>query len=189
MIPIKRPMDYWNPGTGEITIHKNLINGKKTKFLQEAKPKDLIVIDENELKILQILSDNEIIVNREYELNESTKFKIHPSVDNTIFFEKVLQKLKEKNAIGFFPEGETHETPGLIEFKQGIALLVMKCFELNIPLKIQCFAYSFSYPDTYLSKVQLTVGESFVFDKNLANLNREEANNIILSTVRDVTNI
>ena len=86
---------------------------------------------------MQILSDNEIIVNREYELNESTKFKIHPSVDNTIFFEKVLQKLKEKNAIGFFPEGETHETPGLIEFKQGIALLVMKCFELNIPLKIR----------------------------------------------------
>lgn len=188
-IPIKRPMDFRFPGTGKISVTSTHTIGEGTKFLTEVKPNDYIVIYGNELRVSQVLSDSEITLFDTFEHSEKTLFKVYPRVDNVDCYEQVMKRIQNNECLLFFPEGETHETPGMIPLKGGIASLVIQSLEKDISIHLQCFTYVFSDPEKYQGKVQLVVGESFGFDKELVKLPKLQSYTIILDRILQVKSI
>ena len=186
VIPIKRPMDFRFFGNGKIKITEKHVVGEGTSFLSQVKPGDCVVINGNELKILQVLSDAELKLDTAFDTIEGVSYKVYPRVENSYFFEQSLKRLQEGGIVALYPEGETHETPGLIPMKAGIASLVIKALQMNIPIKLQCFSYVMSDPEKYRAKVQLIIGERFEIGRDLLDLPKEEAYKIILDTLIQV---
>lgn len=188
-IPIKRPMDSRYQGTGKIQIISTHTTGENTKFLSEVRPNDYIVIKGTELRVAQVLSDSEIILYDSFEQTEKTQFKVYPKIDNSYCYGEVLKRIQNNQAVLIFPEGETHENPGMIPLKGGTASLVIQSLEKDIPVRMQCFTYIFSDPQKYYGRLQLVIGKSFGFDKELTKLPKLQSYTAILDIILQVHSI
>jgi len=109
------------------------ISGAGTNFTQ-LKPGMLIVLtnDLGNSEIESIESDVELTLKREFrglralevlETPGGTPFKTAPKVDQSWVYEKVFERIEEGGCIGIYPEGGSHDRPGLLPLK-GIYVLI-----------------------------------------------------------------
>ena len=186
MIPIKRPMDFRFIGQGQITITGFEVHGFGTCFLKQVKPNDHVVVYGEEYKVKKIIDDEQLELYSPSEHLEKQNFKIYPQVNNSECYDQVMKLLEKNLAFGLFPEGETHETPSLIQLKPGVATLILRYLENHKKIDVQCFAYVLTSTQKLRSKIELIIGEKFEFTKKFLKLSREDAIFLILNIVEKV---
>eukprot|EP00002_Diphylleia_rotans_P025663 TRINITY_DN5080_c0_g1_i5.p1 TRINITY_DN5080_c0_g1~~TRINITY_DN5080_c0_g1_i5.p1 ORF type:complete len:536 (+),score=79.73 TRINITY_DN5080_c0_g1_i5:100-1707(+) len=125
-IPVIRPQDRAKRGKGTITIRDTKIVGTDTQFTEEVELGGGILIATSELplRVKQILSDTEILLDETMDKpHENIPYKCLPKIDQSKVFEAVWKFLGYKGCIGVFPEGGSHDRPELLPLKAGIAIM------------------------------------------------------------------
>jgi glycerol-3-phosphate O-acyltransferase / dihydroxyacetone phosphate acyltransferase len=185
-IPIKRPMDFRRAGQGQLRILDATVFGFGTVFTQDFRPNDYLVVNGIEYKIKSIENDQEMKLYRPSRLDENVSFSVYPRQDNSECIEAVLERLDQGGLIGLFPEGETHETPKLMEMKAGVVSIVLKYLESHESITLQCYSFVFSHPAKYRSKLELIMGEKWVLGKEILKMTKEESYAMIMDRLVEV---
>jgi glycerol-3-phosphate O-acyltransferase / dihydroxyacetone phosphate acyltransferase len=131
LVPVMRAQDMTVTHPGVLFLHDRTqplkITGEGTKFTQ-LKPGSLVVLPNNlgSSEVETIESDTELSLKREFrglralealESEGGTTFKTAPKVDQSWVYEKVFERLEEGGCIGIYPEGGSHDRPGLLPLK------------------------------------------------------------------------
>ncbi|KIH92343.1 glycerol-3-phosphate O-acyltransferase [Sporothrix brasiliensis 5110] len=56
---------------------------------------------------------------------QGTKFKLAPHIDQTKVYHAVFNRLRNGGCVGIFPEGGSHDRPGLLPLKAGVAIMAL----------------------------------------------------------------
>lgn len=75
-----------------------------------------------------MLSDSEAEFKSEApvaDISLKARYKIQPRVDQSSMFSSVWEALKNKDCIGIFPEGGSHDRNGLLPLKAGICIMAL----------------------------------------------------------------
>eukprot|EP01127_Copromyxa_protea_P006677 TRINITY_DN16678_c0_g1_i1.p1 TRINITY_DN16678_c0_g1~~TRINITY_DN16678_c0_g1_i1.p1 ORF type:complete len:589 (-),score=88.36 TRINITY_DN16678_c0_g1_i1:40-1578(-) len=133
-IPVARPQDTAQTGTGTISIENGsvVVRGKGTKFTQEfvVGKHSITPKGEDPLRIKEIKSDEEIILG--YPVCKDFvdhPFKIFEVLDQSSMYSNVWDKLGSNGCIGIFPEGGSHDRSELLPLKAGVTLMALGAME------------------------------------------------------------
>lgn len=134
-VPVSRVMDELKVATGNVFLDDedwSLMRGVGTDFYSSKFEVGGSIYlpsingESHKLDIAEIRSATEIIVKTppvvEAVLKQlagptGTPFKIAPKVDQTAVYEAVFETLRQNGCIGIFPEGGSHDRPGLLPLK------------------------------------------------------------------------
>src|SRR5262245_60707947 len=126
-----RAQDLTVPHPGLISLQDRSqplkISGSGTKFTSLSHGMLLVLPhDIGAVEIESVQSDTELTLKREFrglralevlEVPGGTPFKIAPKVDQSWVYEKVFERIEEGGCIGIYPEGGSHDRPGLLPLK------------------------------------------------------------------------
>ncbi|KAF7730816.1 hypothetical protein EC973_001334 [Apophysomyces ossiformis] len=167
-IPVVRPQDLATKGTGRLTAKDSqTIVGKGTRFTQEVGPRDLLVLSKTlKLEVLKVDSDTEITLKAPLDeesielLSEGLEYKIIPHVDQHVLYEKVHERLAEKQCIVIFPEGGSHDRTEMLPLKAGFAIMALGAMAAgeNIDVKIVPVGLNYFHPHRFRSRAVVSYG-------------------------------
>lgn len=149
-IPVERAQDLVVTKPGRIWIENfgpdndNLVVlGEGTDFERDAMAKGLIGLPEylGNAQVHHVVSPTKLVLSRPFKvsfsdkgaknqktiayLRDGTSYKAAPHVDNTQMFQSVYRHLQSGQVLGIFPEGGSHDRPGLLPLKPGVAIMAL----------------------------------------------------------------
>ncbi|KAK6461831.1 Sct2 glycerol-3-phosphate acyltransferase [Scheffersomyces coipomensis] len=142
-IPVERAQDLLKLAQGEIKVDPNdntKIIGVNTKFTIDCMERGLIGLPESlgNVTVKSIEDDTHLTLKKPFEsprssiqirintkLENGTKFKVAPHIDNSIVFRHVFDHLNSGKVLGIFPEGGSHDRPDLLPLKPGVAIMAL----------------------------------------------------------------
>lgn len=173
-IQLERPIDKKKIGTGRIiNIEDRTIRGKDTLFKKQLKPNDVIkLLSTGKEIIIEKVIDNSTLVSKktvELKLTGEETFHILPKINQERVFKNVFSELSKGKAIGIFPEGGSHDQPGLLPLKAGAAVFAWGCYK-QYKQKVQMVEVGINYfgSHRFRSRVVINIGKprTFNFDDN-----------------------
>lgn len=144
LVPVVRPQDIVNKGTGKIIYDPNQpfkVTGENTRFLSELEVRDFIIFGRNyKLHVSRVLSDTLLEVTHAIHIPltyEPYSFKIAPHVDQTAVYDEVHHHLNKGECITIFPEGGSHDRSEMLPLKAGFAVMALGAIAANPDLDIK----------------------------------------------------
>ncbi|KAL6015336.1 hypothetical protein ACI3LY_004864 [Candidozyma auris] len=187
-IPVERAQDLLKTASGTIRIEDfgpgndnvNVI-GEGTLFTKEAEAKGLLGLPNSmgNAQIARVISDTEIVLRNPFKVNfekpserdkviidmltNGTPYKTAPHVDNHQVFNSVFEHLNKGKAMGIFPEGGSHDRPGLLPLKPGVGIMalgaVLKSEDPNAVVNIIPVGLNYFHPHRFRSRVVVEYGK------------------------------
>ncbi|KAI7898707.1 uncharacterized protein BX663DRAFT_523811 [Cokeromyces recurvatus] len=187
-IPVVRPQDRINLGTGKIKYHPPYqIEGQDTKFLTEVNVRDFILFGKNDDKVHvgRIISDTLLEITHAIDNDDApfSSFKIVPHLDQTVVYDEVYHHLNNQKCITIFPEGGSHDRSEMLPLKAGFAIMALGTLAANptLNLKIVPVGLNYFHPDRFRSRAVVSFGKpisiqpSEVENYNLGGQHKREA--------------
>lgn len=129
-IPVVRPQDIVNLGTGKIrydSINNPFqLQGQDTKFIEEIGTRDFIVFGRNyKVHVSKVISDTLLEITHSIQVDQNVigdnekylPFKIAPHVDQTAVYDEVYNYLNRNECVTIFPEGGSHDRSEMLPLK------------------------------------------------------------------------
>ncbi|GAN03179.1 glycerol-3-phosphate acyltransferase Sct1 [Mucor ambiguus] len=177
-IPVVRPQDIVNVGTGKIrydSVNQPLqLQGQGTKFTEEIGTRDFIVFGRNyKVHVSKVLSDtlleitHSIQVDQQMVGDEYLAFKIAPHVDQTAVYDEVYNYLNRNECVTIFPEGGSHDRSEMLPLKAGFAVMALGAAAANpaLDIKIVPVGLNYFHPDRFRSRAVVSFGQPMTIDK------------------------
>lgn len=133
VVPVERPQDLAEAGKGRIQLLNSKtdplrITGIDTKFTQQLRPTDSIVLPRSsgKLQVAKVISDTELLISEqikdrralEFLVKEGgTAYKCLPHIDQETVYERVYSELNNGRCITIFPEGGSHDRVEMLPLK------------------------------------------------------------------------
>jgi glycerol-3-phosphate O-acyltransferase/dihydroxyacetone phosphate acyltransferase len=194
VVPVKRAQDDVIKGKGTIVFSKEghettsllSVQGTDTVFTQELAKGDKIRPNGTPiaLKITEVVDDTSLLVDGSdisseeldgvFSKTDPAGFDILKRIDQTVVYEKVLDKLASGGCIGIFPEGGSHDRTDLLPLKVGVALIAYSALEkdgLNIPIVPVGLNYFRSH--RWRGRASVEFGEPIYIDPSTFNSYKE----------------
>jgi glycerol-3-phosphate O-acyltransferase/dihydroxyacetone phosphate acyltransferase len=169
------------------------ISGQNSKFTKELHPGDVLKVNNEELLIKSIESDNLLIASSPKVHFNLSEFKILPKIDQSHIYEAVHSELKQGRCIGIFPEGGSHDRTTPLPLKAGVCLMALGAMaQYNITVTIQCIGLNYYQGHRFRSKAVLNFGVPYTIPRELATLymqDRKKAIEILLKQIEKVNYI
>ena len=185
-IPVTRPMDKSIRGTGQVRSQGSTLQGKGTKFQSELKPGIVVESNSDEVTIVSIISDTEAECSESLGA-EFMNFKIHPKLDHSLMFKAAIERLERGGTIGIFPEGRTHESPGVVKFKSGAAVIIYETLKRNVDLKVVVSGINYSEVDNLRNNCTINFSTVLKFDRDIMSGTKYEAISKITKVLQEET--
>ncbi|ODQ82590.1 hypothetical protein BABINDRAFT_5532 [Babjeviella inositovora NRRL Y-12698] len=182
-ILVKRAQDNLRKATGKIKLDFDadplLVRGVGTKFTKECTVKGLIALPESlgTTEILEILSDTELLVRKEFKRNDKTvgylakgtNFKVADKVNQKEVYEKVFSHLSQEQCIGIFPEGGSHDRTDLLPLKAGVAIMALGAMDHDpkCNVKIVPCGMNYFHPHKFRSRAVVEFGRPIEINREL----------------------
>jgi len=169
-IPVLRPQDYTTRCCGSIVIDGDQVRGCETKFTQEFKENDSLLINNVLFPIKSIVSDTLIVLKKKLEETMMTgTFKRCPHMDHSIMFEAVHEKLISNGCIAIFPEGGSHDRAEMLPLKAGVSIMALGSLAKNptIDIKIVPCGLNYFHPHKFRSRAVVEFGKPITINRNL----------------------
>ena len=139
---------------------------QKVQFLNELRDGYTIRFNTQILTVKCVLSNDLLVVQTTSEaitvISEllPTQFFYAPKTNQTAVYESVNISLMNNQSIGLFPEGGSHDRPGLLPMKPGVAIMALSAASLGVEdiLVIPCGIH-YLKRDKFNSKAILEVGK------------------------------
>ncbi|CAG8769313.1 19316_t:CDS:2, partial [Racocetra persica] len=175
-IPVVRPQDLAVLGIGRIQLlnrktDPTRITGIGTEFTKQFKVGWQIGLpkDRGSSEIVQIISDTELIIKREFKdlislemltHPEGTPFKCIPHVDQTSVYNVVFERLNAGQCIGIFPEGGSHDRTEILPLKAGVTIMALGAIAANpsLNLKIMPCGLNYFHAHSFRSRAVIEFG-------------------------------
>ena len=123
------------------------------------------------MRVLQVISDTEVLVELQVAPFEACAFKILPKIDQHEIYSKVHEQLHRGSCVGIFPEGGSHDRPELLPLKAGICLMALGAMvKYNIPVAIQCVGLNYFQGHKFRSRVAVNFGITYNVPGKLAEI-------------------
>ncbi|KAL7334472.1 Glycerol-3-phosphate/dihydroxyacetone phosphate acyltransferase [Mucor circinelloides] len=177
-IPVVRPQDIVNVGTGKIrydAVNQPFqLQGQGTKFMEEIGTRDFIVFGRNyKVHVSKVLSDtvleitHSIQVNQEVVGDDYVPFKVAPHVDQTAVYDEVYNYLNRNECVTIFPEGGSHDRSEMLPLKAGFAVMALGAAAANpgLDIKIVPVGLNYFHPDRFRSRAVVSFGQPMTIDK------------------------
>lgn len=126
-IPVVRPQDIVNAGTGRIRYDPMnqpfQLQGKDTKFTKEIGTRDFVIFGRNyKAHVSNVISDTLLEITHSIQVDALAKeeylpFKISPHVDQTAVYDEVYNYLNRNECVTIFPEGGSHDRSEMLPLK------------------------------------------------------------------------
>lgn len=103
---------------------------------------------------------------------EGTKFKIAPHIDQTKVYHAVFNRLRNGGCVGIFPEGGSHDRPGLLPLKAGVAIMALGTLAENpdCGLKIMPVGMNYFHAHKFRSRAVVEFGPPFEIPAELVKM-------------------
>lgn len=164
--------------------------GHETQFTSQCKVKGQLVLPKSvgyaQASIAKVISDTELKLARVFkatpvgsqdevdatedildELNDTEKdgakglkYKVLPHIDQHDLYGHVYECMNNSGTMGIFPEGGSHDQPGLLPLKAGVAVMALGAMSKNSNLKIKIVPVGLSYfhPNKFRSRAVVEFG-------------------------------
>ncbi|CAG8554727.1 11358_t:CDS:2 [Dentiscutata erythropus] len=184
-IPVVRPQDLAVPGIGRIQLlnrktEPTRITGIGTEFTKQFQVGWQIGLpkDRGSSEIIQIKSDTELIVKREFKdlkslemltHPEGTPFKCIPQVDQTSVYSIVSERLNAGHCVGIFPEGGSHDRSEILPLKAGVTIMALGAVAANpnLNLKIVPCGLNYFHAHSFRSRAVVEFGAPISINPDL----------------------
>lgn len=140
-IPVARPQDMAYKGQGTITLEEGSAKarGVDTHFGTEVTAGSQVDVKGHPklLKVKEVLSATELLLDSVASSSLSGSFKVQPKVDQSAMYKQVYQSLCSGQCLGIFPEGGSHDRTDLLPLKAGVAVTALEAHSLhhlNVPI-------------------------------------------------------
>ncbi|KAI8090252.1 uncharacterized protein B0P05DRAFT_530023 [Gilbertella persicaria] len=169
-IPVIRPQDLATKGTGTLSFNIEtpfMLEGKETAFKEQVAVRDIIVLSKTvSFEVMEVISDTKLKLKKELTpeakqlITNSGVFKIIPHVDQGVLYEKVHQRLNQKDCIVIFPEGGSHDRSEMLPLKAGYAIMALGAMAENKDLNIKIVPIGLNYfhPHRFRSRAVVSYG-------------------------------
>lgn len=205
-IGVNRAQDNMKRATGKIFIKDmendpTRIHGIGTKFTQECMVKGLIGLPNSlgNVDIKEIISDNELVVRKEFNLKksskvaklltESTEFKVADKIDQKYVYEQVFEHLAHDGCIGIFPEGGSHDRTTLLPLKAGVAIMALGAMahKPGLNVKIVPCGMNYFHPHKFRSRAVIEFGSPIEIPADLVEkYSNPETNRDVVKSLLDI---
>ncbi|EPE10682.1 glycerol-3-phosphate o-acyltransferase 1 [Ophiostoma piceae UAMH 11346] len=103
---------------------------------------------------------------------EGTKFKIAPHIDQTKVYHAVFNRLRNGGCVGIFPEGGSHDRPGLLPLKAGVAIMALGTLAENpdCGLRIMPVGMNYFHAHKFRSRAVVEFGPPFEIPAELVTM-------------------
>ncbi|KAI8349694.1 hypothetical protein BD560DRAFT_410197 [Blakeslea trispora] len=190
-IPVMRPQDLAEAGIGRIHLLNPKsdplrIHGLDTKFTQQFRPSDAIILPRNsgKLQVEQVISDTEIIIRSapkdkqalEYlTKSEGTAYKCLPHIDQDGVYERVYEELNNGRCITIFPEGGSHDRNEMLPFKAGVTIMALGAMAKypGLDVKIVPCGLNYFHAHRFRSRAVIEFGNPITIPANLVDQFRQ----------------
>jgi len=184
-IPVVRPQDLAKPGQGRIQLLNTKtdplrITGIDTKFTQQLQPKFTIVLPKNvaQLEVVQVVSDNEVIIKREVKdakalslltSPDGSAYKCIPHVEQDSVYKSVHDELNNNQCITIFPEGGSHDRAEMLPFKAGVTLMALGAMAKypGLDVKIVPCGLNYFHAHRFRSRAVIEFGDPITIGPNM----------------------
>lgn len=119
---------------------------------------------------------------------EGTKFKFAPHIDQTKVYEAVFSRLRNGGTVGIFPEGGSHDRPGLLPLKAGVAIMALGTLvdAPNCGLKIVPVGMNYFHAHKFRSRAVIEFGSPFEIPNELVDMYRNGQRRDAIAQVLDM---
>ncbi|KAI9481652.1 MAG: hypothetical protein EXX96DRAFT_220426 [Benjaminiella poitrasii] len=171
-IPVVRPQDIMNLGTGTIKYNPPYqIEGNGTKFLSEVNVRDFITLGPmHRVHVGRVISDTLLEITHAIDnYNDDgtfLAFKIVPQVDQSAVYEEVHRYLNNHECVTIFPEGGSHDRSEMLPLKAGFAVMALGAVAANpsLDIKIVPVGLNYFHPDRFRSRAVVSFGPPISID-------------------------
>ncbi|GAA5796671.1 hypothetical protein HPULCUR_002046 [Helicostylum pulchrum] len=173
-IPVVRPQDIVNNGTGKIFYSPTSpfeIKGQDTSFLSELGTRDFIIFGSNyKVHVARVISDTHLEITHAIQVKQEDltwhHFKIAPHVDQTAVYDEVYHYLNNNECITIFPEGGSHDRSEMLPLKAGFAVMALGAMaeNPNLNIKIVPVGLNYFHPDRFRSRAVVSFGQPISID-------------------------
>lgn len=100
---------------------------------------------------------------------QGTKFKLAPHIDQTKVYHAVFNRLRNGGCVGIFPEGGSHDRPGLLPLKAGVAIMALGTLadSPDCGLKIVPVGMNYFHAHKFRSRAVVEFGPPFEVPREL----------------------
>lgn len=166
-IPVARAQDYAKTGIGKVMLSDEdplLLRGEGTRFTSQLAPRMQVVLPKSvgsiAAEVMEVISDTEVKLKREFaddggsatvRVREATAgkvgldFKALPHVDQAEMYRHVHNSMSAGQLMGIFPEGGSHDRPGLLPLKAGVAMMALGSMVNDPSAKVKIVPTGLSY--------------------------------------------
>jgi glycerol-3-phosphate O-acyltransferase / dihydroxyacetone phosphate acyltransferase len=163
-IPVVRALDAAKPGIGKVVIVGTKVSGDGTKFGQQLEKGFSLYVKgmEDPIRVDEIISDTECVLNVPFDCAKATDFKVVPKLDHSKVYDTVWKRLGEGGALGIFPEGGSHDRTQLLPLKAGVTLMALGAMEkYNVPITIVPCGLNYFSGHRFRSHVLVEFGKPY----------------------------
>ncbi|CAK7200009.1 Glycerol-3-phosphate/dihydroxyacetone phosphate acyltransferase [Sporothrix eucalyptigena] len=98
-----------------------------------------------------------------------SKFKLAPHIDQTKVYHAVFNRLRNGGCVGIFPEGGSHDRPGLLPLKAGVAIMALGTLaeSPDCGLKIVPVGMNYFHAHKFRSRAVVEFGAPFEVPQEL----------------------
>jgi glycerol-3-phosphate O-acyltransferase/dihydroxyacetone phosphate acyltransferase len=181
-LPVTRAMDNIRPGDGEIFLADPggdgaLLRGRDVDFTtlsvgsliilpklgNEAPEQQVItkILGAQELRLKAPFKASQAGEPLHEQLLAGASYKVAPHVDQSEMYDAVFRSLSEGDCIGIFPEGGSHDRPGLLPLKAGAAIIALGALARDPDMDLTILPCGLSYfnPHKFRSRVVVEFGD------------------------------
>lgn len=184
-IPVERNDDVSSTGAGEIWLSPEdqiSVSGRGTHFLSQFKVGDSIEVGCARGAISAIISDESMALKKPMRTpadagadaedcaerdaavsGEWRTYMVCPRVDQSVMFESVFEAFGQGKSVGIFPEGGSHDRPGLLPLRVGGALMALGMLARHPACRLRIVPVGLNYfsGHRFRSRVFVDIGEPF----------------------------
>lgn len=202
-ISVARTQDLMKRGTGKIYIAEEneglLIAGINTLFKKELHPSDLIAVGNDTAEVVKVLSDNLIEIESPFSEETTRKllrspdigtaYKHAPKVDQSKMFQEVFNNLLDGHCIGIFPEGGSHDRPGILPLKAGVAMMALGALEVDPACNIKVVPVGLNYfhREKFRSRAVIEFGAPLSISPDLVELYKHDKKTAVRRLLASIT--
>ena len=189
-IPVKRAQDNLKNKNGLIKLDPNNelhIIGENTNFLKDCESKGLIALPNSlgTAVIENVVSDTELFLKKPFKYSSKNaelkakeifktgaNFKSAEKIDQSEVYAQVFEHLSQGNCIGVFSEGGSHDRPGLLPLKAGVALMALGAMDATPGLNVKIVPVGMNYfhAHKFRSRALVEFGHPIEIDEKLLSL-------------------
>ncbi|RCH96055.1 hypothetical protein CU097_009131 [Rhizopus azygosporus] len=184
-IPVERPQDLAEAGKGRIQLLNSKtdplrITGIDTKFTQQLRPTDSIVLPRSsgKLQVTKVISDTELLISEqikdrralEFLVKEGgTAYKCLPHIDQDTVYERVYSELNNGQCITIFPEGGSHDRVEMLPLKAGVTIMALGAMAKypGLDVKIVPCGLNYFHAHKFRSRAVIEFGKPITISPDL----------------------